>query len=358
MERQKQRHPMHPRLLVIGVGLSLLASHAAAAPQVAPTLDTPLDGKNSVVHCPTLLAMWANVITLVGGPVLMADQDPVLDALNAERCPPDTLPEGAYVAMAGFADRGIADKIEAELRAKFGGAAPPLPTGFRENPPLLFVSYCHLQRRLFFPQKFTRSQNPLEFIDRTGITEVKNFRASGSMSATYSADVRILRHTEQRGFAVRLNSKVKDEFIVLATMARPPTLRQGVLAVRNLLQRKPDQGGIESGDLLIVPIIKIKVADNFPNLCDRLLLNPGFEKTYFYRVHQDIRFHMDESGAKVKSTAFGEEGYFGDIPKPKPPRPRQWRFVFDRPFLLTVWRKDAEQPYLAIWVTEDILVPW
>jgi hypothetical protein len=347
-----------PRHLAIGMALSLLLLQAAAAPQIAPTLDTPLDGKNSVVHCPTLLAMWDNVVTIVGGPVRMADQDPVLDALNAERCPSDCLPEGAYVAEAGFADRGIANKIEAELRATFGVTAPPLPTGFRDNPPLLFVGYCHFQRRLAFPLKFTRSQSkPLEFLGRSGMAKVKCFGTSGSTSEKYSSDVHVLQYTEEDGFAVLLNTKVKDEFIVLAAMERPPTLRQGAQTVHDLLQRQRPDRGLERGDLLVVPIIKLRVADPFPGLCNRFLLNPGFEETLFYRVHQDIRFHMDESGAKMKSTAFAEEGYFGgDLPKPTPPR--LWRIVFDRPFLLTAWRKDATHPYLAIWVTEDILVPW
>jgi hypothetical protein len=35
------------------------------------------------------------------------------------------------------------------------------------------------------------------------------------------------------------------------------------------------------------------------------------------------------------------------------------RFLFDRPFLLTLWKKEAKKPYLAVWIaSSDILIPF
>ena len=60
---------------------------------------------------------------------------------------------------------------------------------------------------------------------------------------------------------------------------------------------------------------------------------------------------MDEEGAVVKSTAYGTD-LFGGSSKPR-------RFVFDKPFLLTLWKNKADQPYLAVWVASpDVLIPF
>ena len=68
-------------------------------------------------------------------------------------------------------------------------------------------------------------------------------------------------------------------------------------------------------------------------------------------VHQDVLFEMDETGAFVRSTAYGDVDWGGSV------SPRQ--FVFDKPFLLTLWQKGAKQPYLAVWVASpDVLVPF
>jgi hypothetical protein len=54
---------------------------------------------------------------------------------------------------------------------------------------------------------------------------------------------------------------------------------------------------------------------------------------------------MDESGAVVRSTSYGR-GEFGGPQQSSMPR----RFIFDRPFLIALWREKAESPYLAVWI--------
>ena len=68
---------------------------------------------------------------------------------------------------------------------------------------------------------------------------------------------------------------------------------------------------------------------------------------------QNIRFRLDEHGAILKSEAADGE----EVRVRKPKKPRQ--FIFDKPFLILLERKDAAQPYFALWVDNpELLVPF
>ena len=62
-----------------------------------------------------------------------------------------------------------------------------------------------------------------------------------------------------------------------------------------------------------------------------------------------MKFDLDEKGARVKvvAAAGGEPFCVPSAPpKPKPPR----FFLYDRPFFVLIWRKDADWPYFAAWI--------
>jgi hypothetical protein len=66
---------------------------------------------------------------------------------------------------------------------------------------------------------------------------------------------------------------------------------------------------------------------------------------------QTIRFRLDDRGATLKSEAALAQ---------KAATPEKLRrFIFDKPFLILLERRDAARPYLAIWVDiPELLVPF
>jgi len=357
------RIPRHS--LVIVLGLVCVATASLGGPTLAPSLDTRLEGTNSVVYCPTLQLAWDGLKRIVGAPIAMQQQHALLPVLNASRCPPGVVPEDAYVAMAGYTDQGIVTKIEEALRKTFGSTAPHLPTILSDKRTVI-VTYSYLLRRLPFPQKFARSTTiPLEFRNRTGTCPVEFFGAPQQTADDYSSQVDILHYSGENDFVVLLSSRAKNEVIVLAKLPQPETLSTGVATVQKYLdaERKgfteQEVGGkkefylntLSHGDLLAIPVVDLNVATNFPELCDRLFKNPGFKQVWLHQVYQDVAFRMDEAGATVRSAAYGA-AFGGGSSQPR-------RFLFDRPFLLTLWKKDAKQPYLAIWIAStDVLIPF
>ena len=99
-------------------------------------------------------------------------------------------------------------------------------------------------------------------------------------------------------------------------------------------------------DTVIVPVIEISLDRKYDELIGARLLNPKWELWFITQARQDIRFRLDEFGARLESTAeiaaAGSDGA---------DQPRQ--MIFDRPFLLLLREKNdgkTKEPYLAVWI--------
>lgn len=346
-------------------GFLVFAGICHGTPEIAPTLDVELDGTHSVVYCPTLQIAWDGFEGIVGGPVAMQKQDDLVRKLNDSSCPTGVVPEQAHVAMAGYADQGIVAALKEALHKKFGAAAPELPAIF-SDPRTVIVTYSYLCRTLPFPKKFARSKTlPLDFRSGNKTCPVHFFGAPQRTADDFASQVEILHYSGDNDFIIQLSSQIQDEFIVLAKIPKPDTLASGVETIRTCLEGERTGftklgvkgkkefylNTLSQGDLLAIPVVDLNVQTNFPQLCDRLFTNPGFEKVWLHQVYQDVSVKMDEAGATVRSTAY-DSGFGGGSAKPR-------GFLFDRPFLLTLWKKDAKQPYLAVWIAAtDVLVPF
>ncbi len=351
-------------LLVMGI---CAVSHAGVT--LTPTSDSELPADGTLVYCPTFLAAWDGLKATVGGDLKMADQPPIVDVLNRTSFPTSAVPEDAYVALGGKIEDGVVNKLRAQLSTTFGAAAPDLPADLFA-PETVFIAYCHLQRILPFPKRYMRSQRiPLRFKSQQGETPVQFFGSTERASEHYSGQTEVVHWKSDAEFTLRLRSKREGESIVLAKMARPDRLATAITRVREQLQaeRKYVQtvtvngkeqrllSSLGQGDLLAIPVLNLNVATNFDQVCGRRLTNPGFQHTFLQRAYQDVQFKMDESGAKVRSTAYASGGFGG--PPPPSSMPRQ--FLFDRPFLLSLWREKADTPYLAVWLAStDLMLPF
>lgn len=355
---------MKPAFLVAGLFLCLSLGNAVGVPVITPTLDCNLDGTNSVIYCPTFQCAWDQLCKLVGGPVQMKDQDLLVKQMNAGHCPTGVIPEEAHVALAGFADQGIKDRIQEALRTNFGDRAPSLPS-LGSDQKNMFVAYSHFQLEMPFPRRFIRSKTvPVRFKTGSGSTDVQFFGVTKQKADKYASQVKILHYAKDQ-YVLSLKS-LNGYDIVLSKTGRPASLRVGVEQTRRYLQTElkevteVERNGkklyfrdtLSMGDLLVVPIMDLNVAVAFTNLCNRLFTNPGFELAYLFQSYQDINFKMDEAGAFVRSTAFNGGFLSGESSEPR-------RFIYDSPFLLTAWMKQAPQPFLAIWVASpDVLLPF
>lgn len=335
---------------------------------LTPTTHHELSAKEALVYCPTFQLAWDELKKAVGGEIGMENQPELVAVLNQTPVPANCVPEDACMTLGGRIDEGIIRKLREQLDKKFGAAAPRLPEEF-SNPLTELVAYSHLQRTLPFPRRFVRSQRiPLKFKTEAGESEVQFFGATRETAEDYSGQTTILHWESEAEFTIGLDTKREGETIILAKMARKGDLDGALARVREQLRAKHQHiqqvrvrgkeeqllGTLCKGDLLAIPVLDMNVTTNFEALCNHALTNKGYQQSWLMGAYQDVMFTMDESGAVVKSTAYAATG-FGEPEKSSIPR----RFIFDTPFLLTVWRGNAESPYLAVWVaTDEMMIPF
>ncbi|MBI3863479.1 MAG: hypothetical protein HY290_16430 [Planctomycetia bacterium] len=110
---------------------------------------------------------------------------------------------------------------------------------------------------------------------------------------------------------------------------------------------------IVNGESLGVPRIVISVERRFSEIIDRDI---GGTIMHVGEALQTVKFGLDETGALLESEAvlIADNGGGGAHHSPVGHR----KFIFDRPFLIYLIERDADQPYFAAWIeTAELLVP-
>jgi len=103
---------------------------------------------------------------------------------------------------------------------------------------------------------------------------------------------------------------------------------------------------LKEGETLRIPALNFNVKHTFPELSDKRFVNKGKEDWAIDKAVQWTRFRLNQKGALLKSEARFLVAGCAPSPNYVPPR----RFVFDKPFLISLKQKDASYPYFAMWV--------
>jgi hypothetical protein len=101
---------------------------------------------------------------------------------------------------------------------------------------------------------------------------------------------------------------------------------------------------------MAVPTAAWRVNHYFSELIgmDKRLLNTGFEDYFILNAQQDTEFRLDRTGAEVKSEAKIECVKSEAVEKDEEPPPL--KLIFDRPFLVYMKKRGADQPFFVMWV--------
>jgi hypothetical protein len=317
---------------------------------VTANLREPIVEGTNLLWCATFPLAWNEMLDVIGMDVQftdMAEQPAAVLALNDRLVTEDDLDDASYVAMAGLLQDGIVEQIQQAMGVKFPDVTPNLPVPAGADPQSI-VAYSYLFKNLLFPKPFERLDDPLNFDGQ----EILCFGLSGKSDADNDLlrQVSILDYVSDDDFVIELKTRSEADQLILAKVQPQATLEA---TIENVLTREPDWLllSFNDSDVLKVPMMNYDVRRSF----DELTLHPfpvvglAADEYYIDTALQSIRFELNEAGVRLESEAF----IFLPLPS-APPEPRY--LVFDKPFLLLMKLRKADQPYFAMWVDNPELL--
>ncbi|MCH2175644.1 MAG: hypothetical protein MK193_07945 [Lentisphaeria bacterium] len=334
-------------LIFILVGLF----SASAESPLTNFLDTPLKEGQDTVYSPSLQLVWDRLKEKAGGSIEMEDQPLLVNQLNDRKLADKYFPEGSILALAGEYRRSQVPKLEKSLKRKYGKDAPDLPKGLYKSGKN-FVAFSYFSRDLSFIQTLDPfADKAMPFLTADGVKSVKAF---GTQAAT--ANIQIFDYQDKNHFTLYIKSNVKDEYFILSKIAKPATMQAAVEHAYQAVRQKRSaftrfdigderviyMNDIRDGDVFAIPFIQFDLSKNYEELLNKKILNEKFAGLGLKAASEQVKFELHEKGLSADAKAV-EENHFAEASKPR-------KFVFNKPFLLSVWRKGAKEPYLAMWI--------
>jgi hypothetical protein len=318
---------------------------ALEATTVTPYLKHPMPETGNLIFCTTFQIAWDELKNkIIKSDISMVDETPMVGFLNEGTS--GKVDENDYVAAAGFGRDNIVAIINGELKRKFGETVPTLQTEMEEDD---ILAYSYLFKNLLFAEEFEDIEHTV-FFQGSESADIEVFgieKYDPEVHEKMGEQVTILDYEDDLDFVLELATTSRDDIMVLAMVEPQKTLLETFEAVEERIA-KAQPGIMKEDDVLKIPKMRFDIAHSYDELLNKTLKNRGFTDYFIAKAEHSIRFKLDQKGALLESDAEimlkknGNEGRY---------------FVFSQPFMFYLKQKDAEYPYLAIWVNNpEILI--
>ena len=331
------------RALLLLVPLLPLAARAEILAVPTPSSDLPAE--RTVVWSPLFQATWDHLNKENGPAVEVTPPNPLITSLDSFKWDAaKTFPQGAWKTWSGPSTADFLKGVNAEA-AKMTGA-PEGPFKITDEDPMTNVAFGLLKREVHFLRPLYRSKaQPMSFKTPTKETEVHFF---GLKNQSCSSRI-LIWNPASKSHAVQLDCKEDDEVVLFYLPAEPQDFQTACRTLKEEREKKPDYINempfITTNDELRVPYLKLDSTTNFAPLLQGVRKFASAPSRQISRAEQVTRFELTEKGAKVTVETSAADP-FGAPPTPPPPRD----FIYDRPFFVFLWKKDAEWPYFGAWI--------
>lgn len=315
--------------------------------RIVPTLDAPLLVGTNLIWCASFQLAWKELAAVlkerqpvVGGAETLCGQ------LNAAPDPRDYLPVGSCYAMAGEVTNGIVGRIREDMSHSFPSARLPDMEGFQPGD---LVAYGFLEANIHFTHPYIDSDAPVAFRESRWFNpKVKMFGVGHSKtkaSPELRSQVSILFRGSPDGnmdeFALDLDRNSSPCQLIVARLAPQPTLAAATKHIEDqmALHHSSSERGLGPHDTLLVPEMDWRILHNFAELEGRQLRNSHRSGDWVKLAAQSVSFRLDRSGVALESHAIL-----------RAVKGRARHFEFDRPFLIYLKKRGADQPFFVAWI--------
>jgi len=351
--------------LIIGLFFLIPALFSQEAPiqrkqgfQYLNTLISPylkrriFEGKN-ILFCSVFQLGWDSLKNeLTKGPIELRGNPIANQMLNEELVGREGLSEEYYLAMSGYAQDRITEKVLRELKQKFN-ESPGIDLDLKRPQHILIYSF--LSRNLDFLDEFEDLTQPIKF---RGTALVKAFgikKYAEELHREMAENVEIFDYKNDEHFIIRIRSKFDDDEIILAKFAPKKALFETLGYILEQIEKKVS-APLREGDTLQIPKLDFDIVDRFIEIEGRNLANRGLEDYFLDKAVQSVRLilggkapieELEESAFEELDAGIKKKG--NGLLKPR-------KLVFNDRFLICLKEQNARYPYLVIWVDNPELL--
>jgi len=320
-------------------------------------LEEAIGTADNVIYCASFQKAWDKLHDNVFKEDIQLASHPVMaQELNKQLLRSEDLSEDSYVAEAGPWTAELVTSINRKLQEKFRDEATGYSISKPPNDRRRIIAYAFLYKKLEFPTKFEKLNNPIHFKASGGETPLKAFgidvfSTSNEVHRRLSGQVRVLYYRNSDDFTLSLSSKSKDDEIILAKVMPGKTLLETYEKMTTMIA--PASTSLVDGETLRVPKVDFDLTHHFKELENQDILNRGWDDWFIEAAEQQLKFRLDETGAVLRSRVFLGGALKEEAPAPTS-EPRQ--FIFDKPFLICLKQKNGRLPYFSMWVNNPELM--
>ncbi|MFA6447225.1 MAG: hypothetical protein WCW31_03135 [Patescibacteria group bacterium] len=302
--------------------------------------------KGNYVYGAAMNLAWNDMVSnIIHGPVKLDTKDSAAlrttAAFNKAIFTKKDLDSASYYVKSGFGQK-IVDQVNRESRAKFPQKSfSDLKINLRNTD---FLAYAYFLKQVEYPKEF--AVDKLDFNVRSKKQKVKSFYAQTNVQ---KGNVQILKYWNDEKFIISLRLKDANDRMLVAKgfdMTDPQTVVKEVNAIN-----PADITSMEREDVFEMPMLHLDAHREYTEMIGEKFANLGFEKYIIGLMFENIKFDIDQKGARVENEAV-IAGLATAMQPMFPPKD----MVLNKPFWIVMERKDSKHPYFILGVNNAELM--
>lgn len=338
-------------VVVIGVGYYFLQNNSSyftldkSGEVIDPANYLGSDHEGNYVWGGAMNLAWTELSqNIIEDEIRLDTEDPValdmMEKLNNTHFSQNDLDEESYYVKSGYGQKTV-DEINRESKKKF-------PSKSFED--LAFelqsqdvIAYAYFLKEVEYAEKFDEDTH--YFKDE----RVKTFYAETN---DQKENVEILKYWDDDKFIIRLKLKDETDEIIVAKGFEMETPVEVINEIREYDKKRLKH--LNEEDYFEMPKLHLDMRRDYTELRGLFFMNSGFEDFVIYQMYENIKFDMDEVGARVENEAVIVMDLISEDSGGSRKTPRY--FVLDEPFWVVMKQRDSQNPYFILGVNNTELM--
>ncbi|MFN0202260.1 MAG: hypothetical protein ACKVTZ_12105 [Bacteroidia bacterium] len=239
------------------------------------------------------------------------------------------LDEKSYYVKSGYGQETV-NAINQETKKKF-------PKKSFEDlqldlSPSDIISYAYFLKEVEYLTLFEKKEM---------LFEGKNVEGFYAKTKTQKDNIQVIKYEGDDKFIISLRLKEEQDQLILAKgfdMDEPENVLKEI--------NEPSQASFRLGkpDQFAAPNLQLTHHRTYKEMIGKYLANKGFESYFIAEMFENIKFEMDEKGAKAENEAVIVMSKSAEMPEP----PK--KFILDKPYWVMMKRKESLNPYFILGV--------